>query len=122
MFRAVAPPLRLCLNLNTCPRTITSLLLPQFRTAHSSHKRRPKSKSKPKQAVPRRAAEPMTIPPPVLLSAHESGASPLSPSTAQALINDYAGRTTSRPSESLGEKFCSGLFLQLPPSLPPRAE
>ncbi|CUS13167.1 unnamed protein product [Tuber aestivum] len=89
-------------NLNICSGGIIPLLLPQIRTAHSS-----RSNRSPKPAVPRRAAETMTIPPAVLLSAHKSGASSISPGAAQALINDYAGRTTSPPSEALGEKFCS---------------
>jgi len=117
---AVAPPPRLYLNLIACPRTITSLLpvlpLPQFRTAHSSHKKNNyyHNRHSPKPAVPQQAAEPITIPIPILLSAYQSGASPLSPSAVQALINDYAGRTTSPPSEALGGKFCSGLFCPIP--------
>ncbi|PUU82041.1 hypothetical protein B9Z19DRAFT_1075701 [Tuber borchii] len=78
MLRAAAPPPRLYLNLNNTrlPRTITSSLLlpvvvlPQFRTAHSSHNKN--HRHSPKPAVPRRAAEPITIPPPVLLSAYQS--------------------------------------------------
>ncbi|PWW72349.1 HCP-like protein [Tuber magnatum] len=104
MFRAAAPlPLhRLCLNFSSCPRSVASLLLPQIRAAHPS-----RSNRSPKPVVPRRAAVAMEIPPAALLSAYKSGASPISPSAAQALINDYAGRTTSPPSEALGEKFCS---------------
>ncbi|KAG0135893.1 hypothetical protein HOY82DRAFT_479640 [Tuber indicum] len=104
MIRAVAPlPLqRPCANLNLYPRIVTSLSLPQIRTVTTS-----RGKSFPRPAASRRAVETMTIPPSVLLSAYKSGASPISPGTAQALINDYAGRTTSPPSEALGEKFCS---------------
>ncbi|RPB01045.1 hypothetical protein L873DRAFT_729458 [Choiromyces venosus 120613-1] len=82
------------------PRITPQLLLPLLlRKANSGSKGA-------KPAVPHPALEPIQIPAPLLLSAHKSGASPYAPGAAQALMNEYARRTSSPASRALGLEFC----------------